>query len=195
MRRRLIFNVPAGKEQHYSKIKGSIAGRVWAPLYHGYGYYLPASLADKWDDARMKQASINNAIKAAVLVATNAAFGWKSMAKAGVGGIVWAEAESIFATWDGHVTFGTSHIMGHAAGFFLVNAIREMLARKSSWKRISFIAVLGYLSVDIVYDFVKVWARGGFSPVSGSKLPHRVDNVAHIGGLLTGALNGYYASL
>ena len=41
--RALVFNVPKGNEVHYSKIQGKILGKVRAPLYHSYSYYVPAN--------------------------------------------------------------------------------------------------------------------------------------------------------
>ena len=120
-RRALIFTVPKGKEIHYSKIQGPIIGSVWAPLYHSYGYYMPANTS-RDPDGENTTLKLNSKLglgSALLTVLTCAAFGVKPLIRAAVGGVLWAESESAFATWDGHVTFGSSHVSAHAGGFFV----------------------------------------------------------------------------
>ena len=65
--RRLIFTVPSGDETHYWKIKGGkeeTVGKVWAPLFHAYSYYLPKDKVPQrlWKrvDDNLTAASIGN---------------------------------------------------------------------------------------------------------------------------------------
>ena len=191
-RRALIFTVPKGKEVHYSKIKGPIIGSVWAPLYHSYSYYVPANTSSNpdGDDAILKRNSKLALGSALLTVLTCAAFGVKPLIRAAVGGVLWAESESAFATWDGHVTFGSSHVSAHAGGFFVWSAIRELLKGKYSTSRLLVLAALSVFSLPEILVNVDWWAGDGFRPV-GSFDIHRVDHVAHIGGILTGFLNAY----
>ena len=60
MRRKLLFDIPKGPEVPYWKIKGRILGEVWAPLYHAYSYYMPASAPRvnrdiEWHDRKLKK--------------------------------------------------------------------------------------------------------------------------------------------
>ena len=100
-RRALIFTVPKGKEIHYSKIQGPIIGSVWAPLYHSYSYYMPANTSrdPDGDDAILKRNSKLALGSALLTLLSCAAFGVKPLIRAAVGGVLWAESESAFATW------------------------------------------------------------------------------------------------
>ena len=191
-RRALIFTVPKGKEIHYSKIQGPIIGSVWAPLYHSYSYYVPANTSrdPDGDDAILKRNSKLALGSALLTLLSCAAFGVKPLIRAAVGGVLWAESESAFATWDGHVTFGSSHVSAHAGGFFVWSAIREILKGKYSTSRLLLLAVLSLLSLPEILVDVDTWAGDGFRPVGYFHI-HRVDHVAHIGGILTGFLNAY----
>ena len=198
MRRRLIFNIPPGKEEHYSKIQGGILGPVWAPLYHSYSYYMPANNVRQPHfliNQSLWNRSTEGAWFALFAVLVTGVFGWNALIRAAVGSVVWSEAESVFATWDGHVTFGTSHITAHAGGFFLFSAVREILtSKKLSWLRILLLG-LSFVTLPDLIVFVGIWVRDGFSPVSvpvSKGMVHRIDNVAHIGGILTGFLNAYF---
>ena len=191
-RRALIFTVPKGKEVHYSKIKGPIIGSVWAPLYHSYSYYMPANTS-RDPDGENTTLKLNSKLglgSALLTVLTCAAFGVKPLIRAAVGGVLWAESESAFATWDGHVTFGSSHVSAHAGGFFVWSAIRELLKGKYSTSRLLVLAALSVFSLPEILVDLDMWAGDGFGPV-GSFHIHRVDHVAHIGGILTGFLNAH----
>ena len=142
-RRALVFDVPKGKEMHYSKIKGPILGYVWAPLYHGYGYYMPANTSSDPvnDDITLKRNSKLNLRDNLLTVLSCAAFGVKPLIQVAIGAVLWAELESAFATWDGHVTFGSSHLGAHAMGFYIWSAIRTLLKGKFTTARPSFFSV------------------------------------------------------
>jgi hypothetical protein len=206
MRRRLIFNVPPGKEQHYSKIDGRILGSVWAPIYHSYGYYMAATAFPPGDgddvDMRLKRNSWDGLKGTFFSLLPNILFGWPAFWRSIVGSLIWAESESLFATWDGHVTFGTSHVTAHLAGFYLYSAIRSLFSSTHILGKI-FVVLLGYFTVwDVITDYVGAWMRDDFAPVSkyehGDRvrtLGHRIDHVAHIGGILTGMINAHFAPI
>ena len=191
-RRALIFKVPKGKEVHYSKIHGPVLGKVWAPFYHGYGYYMPYHTSQ--DPFAENTELIDNSNTSLVyhigVVLASLVFGWKPLIRAAVGSVLWAESESLFATWDGHVTFGSSHVGAHAGAFFLWSAIREIRKWKWSYFRLVVLLIGSGIIAPELYEFIQVWARDGFGPV-GEYHIHRVDHVAHIGGILTGMLNAY----
>ena len=207
MRRRLLFNVPPGKEQHYSKIQGRILGSVWAPIYHSYGYYMPANAfppGERDDLDKMLTRNSWDGVKFVVIqVLPNILFGWPAVWRSVVGGLIWAESESLFATWDGHVTFGSSHVAAHLSGFYLYSAISFLFSSTHIINKI-IVVLVGYFasSFEILQDFLGAWYRDDFGAVSkyelGDKkgsLGHRIDNVAHIGGILTGMINAYFAPL
>ena len=194
MRRRLVFNIPPGQEAHYTDIKGEILGRVWAPLYHGYGYYMaksafPNNAAEV--DERLKAISKSNAKHTFAIMLATLIFGVKPMLQNLTGGIAWAEGESIFASWDGHVTFGSSHVQAHGMGFLTVSLIRELIKNPFGWR--SLLMIVFFLWEQIphtVIAWIGGWVNDGYRPVS--ELGHddfRTDHVAHIGGLVTGILN------
>ena len=199
-RRRLVFDVPKGKEQHYSEIpKGHLLGSVNAPLFHSYSYYMPAAAfapsLHKEVDEKLKLQTWVNYKQNALLMLPILLFGWKSVWRSIVGGLVWAESESAFASWDGHVTFGSSHISGHLVGFTLYSAIRLLFNNKASMPFKMLIGVLGLVtgSWQTAYFFLSQWAgHDNFSAVGDWGFIHRVDNVAHVGGILTGMLNAFF---
>ncbi len=201
-RRRLVFNVPKGKERHYSKIPADeILGSVTAPLYHSYSYYMPSDQFDasqrKEVDEKLKLQTWINYKSIGMLMLPVLLFGWTSVWRCLVGGVVWAESESMFASWDGAVTFGPSHVSAHVAGFSLVSLIRLLYNKRASISAKALVVGLGFAvgSWDVVWHFLKEWAiHDNFSPVGDWHLIHRVDNVAHVGGILTGMLNAYYVS-
>jgi hypothetical protein len=206
MRRRLIFNVPPGNEQHYSRIQGRILGSVWAPIYHGYGYYMPASVFPPREHAdvnsRLTDASWNNLKSVFISMLPMILFGWPALWRSVVGGLIWAESESLFATWDGHLSFGSSHVGAHLSGFYLYSTIRTLFS-STDWFYKIFVVLVGYfVAWDHIQDMVGAWIRDDFGPVSkyvhGDRkgpLGHRVDHVAHIGGLVTGMINAHWAPL
>jgi hypothetical protein len=199
-RRRLVFEVPKGKEQHYSEIpKGHLLGSVNAPLFHSYSYYMPAAAfapsLHKEVDEKLKLQTWINYKQNALLMLPILLFGWTSVWRSIVGGVAWAEAESMFASWDGHVTFGSSHVSGHLVGFTLYKFIRLIFSSKGSIAFKTLIGVLGLLvgTWKTAYRFYHIWAaHSNFGAVGDVGLIHRVDNVAHIGGILTGMINAHY---
>ena len=200
MRRRLVFNIPPGPETHYSDIKGEILGRVWAPLYHGYGYYLPKNKFPPENapaiDAFLKLLSKDGGKHAVKTMLATLVFGVKPFLQNLSGAIAWAEGESIFASWDGHVTFGSSQVVAHATGFLSVALIQELIKNPFGWRSLLMIALFWFLEVPkTVKDWVKVWKNlSNYAAVSPTLpgVPMRIDNVAHIGGLVTGALNAAF---
>jgi hypothetical protein len=199
-RRRLVFDVPKGKEQHYSEIPANeILGSVTAPLYHSYSYYMPSKAfpPSQWRevDEKLKLQTWINYKQVALLMLPILLFGWTSVWRSLVGGVAWAEAESMFATWDGHVTFGPSHVSGHLVGFTMYKFIRLIFSSKGSMAFKFLTGVLGLLAGtwQTAYRFYHIWAdHSNFGAVGDPGLIHRVDNVAHIGGILTGMLNAHY---
>jgi hypothetical protein len=123
-------------------------------------------------------------------VLSSAVFGVKPLIRCAVGGVLWSEFESAFATWDGHVTFGSSQMDAHAGGFYLWSAIRELRKGKYSTGRLILLLALSIISLPALYEYVVAWVRDGFAPVGKFHI-HRIDHVAHIGGILTGFLNAY----
>ena len=136
-RRRLIFTVPPGDETHYWKIKGgkeNTVGKVWAPLFHAYSYYLPKDKIPQrlWKrvDDNLTAASIGNLKHALMNMMFLAPMGPNRMIMNLLGSVGFAELESGFAYLDGNVSFGSSHTMGHTWGFGLVSLVL-MLWRSS----------------------------------------------------------------
>ena len=190
-RRSLIFTVPPGKELHYSKIQGEILGKVWAPLFHAYGYYLPKANVPAEDQAYVNVELTENSEKALVTGALEHLLLWVALGRnpaliSLIGGVVWAESESLFAYWDGHVTFGSSHVSAHCIGYGLTSIF--MKKGFSKWS-LPFILV----AATILTDFLGVWASDGFAVTSDKPhgLPHRVDHLAHIGGIVVGMLTAW----
>ena len=120
-------------------------------------------------------------------------FGWTSFWRCALGGVLWAETESMFATWDGHVTFGSSQVLGHASGFFIYSAVRRLMFQKTSTFMKIALILLGIIPADTIIAFFNAWSNDGFRPVGTFDAHvHRVDHVAHIGGILTGFLNAHF---
>ena len=120
-RRRLVFTIPKDVETHYSEIKGEYIGKIWNPLYHAYSYYLPAESSHenvrKSDNDELTGKSIRNLKVAMASMILLSPMGTNAMLINVLGSVLWAESESIFAKWDGHVSFGSSHLMAHTWGF------------------------------------------------------------------------------
>ena len=109
-----------------------------------------------------------------------------------LGSVLWAESESIFAKWDGHVSFGSSHLMAHTWGFGIA-AILKMLwnLKRFRWWLLSLVP-FALASLGGIGGFVKWWAEDGFGVVSDVR-PfglHRTDHMAHMGGIVVGVVNG-----
>ena len=185
-RRALVFTVPQGRELHYLKFKGEYLGRRWAPFFHAYGYYLPTVNVFNPDrtDKELKSDSLDvlrtNGIQLMLLWL---ALGGNRALIGLIGGILFAEMESYFAYWDGHVTFGSSHVIAHSIGYGLVSM---MLQKKLTVWMLPFLI----FSTPLFYSFVTRWARAGFKVVGPyhSVDNHRTDHLAHIGGMVAGAI-------
>ena len=195
-RRRLVFTIPPGIERHYSDIKGEHLGKIWNPLYHSYSYYLPAenvaepNRKDTNDD--LTSNSIRNLKIAMASMLLLSPLGTNVMLINALGSILWAESESIFAKWDGHVTFGSSHLMAHTWGFGIAAILKVLWNQKKfRWWLLSLIPFsMGALGG--VGGFLKWWGDDGFRIVSKEQefRLHRTDHIAHIGGILVGLVNG-----
>ena len=199
-RRRLVFTIPKDVETHYSEIKGEYIGKIWNPLYHAYSYYLPAESSHenvrKHDNDELTGKSIRNLKVAMASMILLSPMGTNAMLINVLGSILWAESESIFAKWDGHVSFGSSHLMAHTWGFGIA-AILKMLwnLKRFRWWLLSLVP-FALASLGGVGGFVKWWGEDGFGVVSDVR-PfglHRTDHMAHIGGLIVGFANGFLNS-
>ena len=213
-RRALVFTVPKGKEEHYLRIPRRYAlpprfaipgleahfkfstqmyvGRRWAPFFHAYGYYLPTiNVPLRIQDhinKKLKEQSLDSLRATGIqLMLLWLALGGNRALIGLIGGILFAEMESYFAYWDGHVTFGSSHVTAHSIGYGLVSM---MLQKKLTIWMLPFLIY----TTPLFYTFVTWWARDGFKVVgSGIYRPgghslHRVDHLAHIGGMVAGAI-------
>ena len=188
-RRALVFTVPQGRELHYLKFKGEYLGRRWAPFFHAYGYYLPtsnvpSSLQD-YINKKLKEQSLDSLRATGIqLMLLWLALGGNRALIGLIGGILFAEMESYFAYWDGHVTFGSSHVMAHSIGYGLVSM---MLQKKLTMWMLPFLI----FTTPTFYNFVTMWAADDFKVVSKGYVAltwHRVDHLAHIGGIVAGAI-------
>jgi len=188
-RRALVFSVPKGLEEHYSKINGKYVGTIWAPFFHAYGYYLPTinvpSSHQDHINKKLKEQSLDSLRATGIqLMLLWLALGGNRALIGLIGGILFAEMESYFAYWDGHVTFGSSHVMAHSIGYGLVSM---MLQKKLTMWMLPFVI----FSTPTFYNFVTMWAADDFNVVSKGSVGdiwHRIDHVAHIGGIVAGAI-------
>jgi hypothetical protein len=198
-RRALIFDVPPGRELHYSKIHGEYLGTRWAPLFHAYGYYLPITNVPFGERSQVHDVLERNskfvALETFLVHPTLLYLAFKDLNPVLfglIGGVVWAEVESYFAYWDGHVTFGSSHVTAHLAGYGLTKILMKRF-KGFSWWMILYIAYCLF----IVFTFARQWGHDGFA-VTGEEnnpdYPHRIDHLAHIGGLLAGAFTAWLTS-
>ena len=188
-RRRLIFDVPPGHELHYSKIPPNTGylGSRWAPLFHAYGYYIPTANVTVDRQAGVNHLLIENSKSGLLIAAVLNLFLWlgldaNSALISVTGGLLWAELESAFAYWDGHVTFGSSQVSAFATGYGLTSIFMK---KRFSWWNLPFIA----LAAPTLYVFLRDWAKDGFAVVSKETYcctPHRIDHLAHIGGMVAG---------
>ena len=185
--RALVFSVPKGLEEHYSKINGKYVGRIWAPFFHAYGYYLPTiniplSDQDRVDNELKEQSLEQLRANGIQLMLLWLALGGNRALIGLIGGILFAEMESYFAYWDGHVTFGSSHVIAHSIGYGLVSM---MLQKKLTVWMLPFVI----FTTPIFFGFVSWWARDNFNVVGEARgYPHRIDHLAHIGGIVAGAI-------
>ena len=201
-RRALVFTVPKGLEEHYLNIKpryaipqyglglegskhGMYVGRIWAPFFHAYGYYLPTINVLDTDrvDNELKEQSLDSLRANGIqLMLLWLALGGNRALIGLIGGILFAEMESYFAYWDGHVTFGSSHVIAHSIGYGLVSM---MLQKKLTIWMLPFVI----FTTPIFFGFVSWWARDNFNVVGEARgYPHRIDHLAHIGGMVAGAI-------
>ena len=191
-RRALIFNVAPGKELHYLKIPpnaGGYVGRRWAPFFHAYGYYLPTANVSLESRAGVNEQLIKNSQDGVLTVVIEHLLLWLALGGnpaliSLIGGVLWAEMESAFAYWDGHVTFGSSHVSAHCLGY----GLGSIFLKKgfSKWE-LPFML----FTAPVLYFFVTEWVGDGFDVVSQSSgcCPHRIDHMAHIGGVVTGVIS------
>ena len=186
-RRRLLFNIPKGREKPYWEIPEEyLVGRVWAPIYHGYGYYMDSrgfQDPETMDQFLKKQSRIALADTTLHHALTYLAWGPRSALKLVGTSVLFAELESYWAVHqEKAVSFGSSHTSAAATGY---NLTRWVLAkRKTIWQHIAALYSLLPLSL-----FVLMWVHDGFGVTGSVRKYHRVDHVAHIGGVVVGALS------
>jgi len=202
MRRKLLFDIPKGPEVPYWKIKGRIVGEVWAPLYHAYSYYMPASartvnkpgMVDFWD-RKLKKLTRDNLQFCAYLSLPWLLVGWKPFLKLLAGGIVWSELESMFSYWDSNgdvVSFGSSHFMFYAIGY-LYGQMWVRRKKKYDTQMLFMFAGSAFLGYDTLYPAFFQWREAGYKATDPLEfldeehaMPFRTDHVAHVGGFLAG---------
>ena len=102
-----------------------------------------------------------------------------------IGSVLWAESESYFAYWDGHVSFGSSHMAGHWIGYGLATLMLK--------KGLSFWTLpLLLWAVKVLYDFVGMWRHDDYHVTSkDTTSDFRTDHLAHMGGVVAGALTAW----
>jgi len=192
-KRRLIFTVPKGPETHYRDIQGGYVGKIWAPLFHAYGYYLPKSAFDDRQSMaqRDKDLTANSYSALQTVIIQNLTLiplGGKAVLLNLVGSVLWAESESLFAYWDGHVTFGSSHMMAHFCGYSLATILLKKKTR-TVWS-LPMVA----MAVFTFAQYFSWWRRDGFavcSPLNRMYVDHRTDHLAHVGGIVAGVLTAW----
>ena len=193
-RRKLLFNIPPGAEKPYWRIpKRYLLGRVYAPLYHGYGYYMDGReispgigvTAQSVHNKLATQAQLGLA-ETTIFHLMALAWGYKSALKLAATSVLFSELESYWAVhMENAVRFGSSHSIATAAGHIL---LKFMLTKKPTWLQI-FAAVVASFQFG---TFGYLWIKHGFKAVGPAGKIHRMDHVAHIGGMLTGALSAYF---
>ena len=193
MRRELLFNVPPGNERPYWLIPSEhLVGRVYAPLYHGYGYYMDARVftpdSKQHIDEKLTRQTYGGLLDSAILHALSLLWGQRSALKLVGTSVLFAELESYFAVnVENSVSFGSSHLSATAQGYILAKWLQSK--KRSMWQDLAMLyalALSGYMGY--------LWAQDGFAATGEIRksLVHRVDHVAHIGGLLTGVLSAYF---
>ena len=196
MIRRLVkdarFGIADGPEEHYLDIRargGKIVGKVDAPLFHSYTYYMPYDPDKDYhfphNDGWFKDHLTELAKMAAFVGPSHAVACFLGM-------YTWAETESLFARYVAKaVTFGRSHVDFFICGYGLG------LVGKTSLPT-SLLAAWYYgLNPDVsVWEAFLWWQRDGFALVSPSAYlgSHRVDHFAHIGGIVAGFFLSRYVS-
>ena len=193
-RRKLLFNIPPGNEKPYWQIPPQfLLGKVWAPIYHGYGYYIDGRTIVP--SAGVTVQSVHNQLttqaqvglaETTLIHALSLAWGTKSALKLAATSVLFSELESYWAVhMENAVSFGSSHSIATAAGHIL---LKFMLTKKPTWLQI-FAAVVASFQFG---TFGFMWIKHGFKAVGPAGKIHRMDHVAHIGGMLTGALSAYF---
>ena len=196
-RRKLLFNIPPGNEKPYWQIPPQfLLGKVWAPIYHGYGYYIDGRTIVP--SAGVTVQSVHNQLttqaqvglaETTLIHALSLAWGTKSALKLAATSVLFSEFESYWAVhMEDSVSFGSSHSLATATGHILMNFL--LTKKPTVFQYITVIAATLQLG-----QFSFLWFKDGFMPVgaTGKLNPyHRVDHVAHIGGMLTGALSAYF---
>ena len=191
-RRKLLFNIPPGLERPYWQIPQEyMLGQVWAPLYHGYGYYMdarafvpdPVSLQDI--HAKLTEQAYSGLLTTAIFHGLSLAWGTRSSLKLAGTSVLFTELESYWATnVEKSVTFGSSHSVATAVGHILT---KYLLTKKRSW----FQAIAALIALYQAGEFAWWWQSDSFQAVGHGSV-HRIDHVAHIGGMLVGALSAYF---
>ena len=184
-RRALVFNVPKGRETHYSKIKGEYLGRRWAPFFHAYGYYLPreGDRNPKNVDLSLKRRSKHALERVLYRNLVMLPLGVNAVLFNMIGSVLWAESESYFAYWDGHVSFGSSHLTAHWAGYGLATLwIKKGL---TIWT-----LPLLLWALELFIEFFFMWKNDGFKIASDfdDMSAFRTDHLAHMGGIVAGGI-------
>ena len=193
-RRKLIFNIPRGAERPYWQIPDQfLLGKVWAPIYHGYGYYIDGRLIQRTHGVTAQ--SVHNQLslqaqyglaESALIHALSFAWGTKSALKLAATSVLFSELESYWAVhMENAVSFGSSHSIATAAGHILT---KFMQTKKPTWLQILAVIIAAFESGT----YLLFWAKDGFKAVGELGKIHRVDHVAHIGGMITGALSAYF---
>ena len=200
MRRRLVkdarFGIPDGPEEHYRDIRargGKIRGKVEAPLFHSYTYYMPENSdvsEEQWTNFDNQPSYFWDVFKAQMLelAKITALVGPSHAAACFIGMYVFAESESLFAYYIAKaVTFGSSHVDFFIHGY--------CLGLVSTPKTSKFTAcLLTWLNGPDVANEVWHWADAGFALFRSGPYLHRIDNLSHIGGLIAGFFWARYVS-
>ena len=213
-RRRLVFDVPEGREVAYWKIpKEQILGYVWAPFYANWAYHLPTYNVPQADRARVDFLLKTSAWTTNILNLLYTA-PWLYLRKFKTfftifgGGVLWVELESMFSNWDSEgkaVTFGGSGYTNYAVGFMLGWGYRHF----GWWKKLSGFKFVGIIiamlaTANLAFSSLRSWAKSGFKAFVSEDVmkatnqfklvPHRMDNVAHVGGLVLGLIAAYFVA-
>ena len=193
-RRALVFTVPQGRELHYLKIKphtgehGDYVGRRWAPFFHAYGYYLPreGNRNPEELDTSLKRKSKHALEHALYENLVMLPLGVNAVLFNMIGSVLWAESESYFAYWDGHVSFGSSHLTAHWIGYGLAT----LLIKKglTIWT-----LPLLLWAIRTLIEFFFMWKNDGFKVTSANDgmSDFRTDHLAHMGGIVAGVLTAW----
>ena len=198
MRRRLVkdarFGIADGPEEHYLDIRargGKIVGKVDAPLFHSYTYYMPENPDKEYrfphnDDGWFKDHLTSMAYMATFVGPSHAVACFLGM-------YTWAETESLFARYVANaVTFGRSHVDFFICGYGLgvVGQTSLPTSLLAAW-------YYGFQDDLSVWEGFLWWQRDGFplvSSLNSSAYSFRVDHFAHIGGIVAGFFLSRYVS-